>query len=97
MTTPSAPTTSQAPPRRRALDKFLNGVEWLGNKLPEPFTLFIILFLITGVASTIMAAQHIKVTVPGSDKVMAVKGLFTGEGMRWMTTTSPITTSDSRR
>lgn len=87
MTTPSAPTSTQAPPRRRALDKFLNGVEWLGNKLPEPFTLFIILFLITGVASTIMAAQHIEVTVPGSDKVMAVKGLFTGEGMRWMTTT----------
>lgn len=28
------------------LDKFLNGVEYIGNKLPEPFTIFLILFLI---------------------------------------------------
>lgn len=29
------------------LDKFLNGVEYVGNKLPEPFTIFLILFLIS--------------------------------------------------
>ena len=69
------------------LDRFLNGVEWLGNKLPEPFTLFLILFLITGVLSTIMAWQNVSVQVPGSDEITEIKGLFTGEGMVWLTTT----------
>ena len=36
--------------KKGVLDKFLSGVEFLGNKLPEPFTLFLILFLLTGVA-----------------------------------------------
>ena len=69
------------------LDRFLNGVEYVGNKLPEPFTIFLILFLITGVASSIMAWMDIKVQVPGSDEIQPVKGLFTGEGMSWFTTT----------
>ncbi|MGX9170589.1 AbgT family transporter [Corynebacterium striatum] len=69
------------------LDKFLNGIEYVGNKLPEPFTIFLILFLITGVASSIMAWMDIKVQVPGSVENQPVKGLFTGEGMSWFTTT----------
>ena len=68
-------------------DRILNGIETLGNKLPEPFTLFLILFLITGVASTIMAIQGIQVAVPGSDEDLTIKGLFTGEGLTWLTTT----------
>lgn len=66
---------------------FSTGVEYVGNKLPEPFTIFLILFLITGVASSIMAWMDIKVQVPGSDEIQPVKGLFTGEGMSWFTTT----------
>lgn len=68
-------------------DRFLNGIEYVGNKLPEPFTLFLILFLLTGIASTIMAVQDITVAVPGSDKDLTIRGLFTGEGMTWLTTT----------
>lgn len=67
-------------------DRVLNGIETLGNKLPEPFALFLILFLITGVASTIMAWMNVTVTVPGSDEELAINGLFTGEGMVWLTT-----------
>ncbi|ALC04617.1 p-aminobenzoyl-glutamate transporter [Corynebacterium deserti GIMN1.010] len=67
-------------------DKFLNGVERLGNKLPTPFTLFLILFLITALASSIMAWMNVSVTVPGSDEELFVKGLFTGEGLTWLTT-----------
>ncbi len=69
------------------IDKFLNGVEYIGNKLPEPFTIFLILFLITAVLSTIMAWMGVEVKVPGADKVQPVKGLFTGEGLAWITTT----------
>lgn len=68
------------------LDRVLNGVEWLGNKLPEPFTLFLILFLITGVASTIMAWANLSVEMPDTGEETAIRGLFTGEGMAWFTT-----------
>ncbi|HEX7350485.1 AbgT family transporter [Brachybacterium sp.] len=67
-------------------DRLLNKVEWAGNKLPEPFMLFLILFAITGVVSTAMAAADITVTVPGTDEPTVIKGLFTGEGMTWLTT-----------
>lgn len=95
-TTPSSSTTSSngqphgeehAAPKKGALDSFLTGVEYVGNKLPEPFTLFLGLFLITGVASSIMAWMGVEVKVPGTEDTLKVKGLFTGEGMTWLTTT----------
>lgn len=72
--------------KKGVLDKFLSGVEFLGNKLPEPFTLFLILFLLTGVASSVMAYLDVSVKVPGSEETLEVKGLFTGEGITWLTT-----------
>lgn len=68
-------------------DRILNGIESVGNRLPEPFALFLILFLLTGVASTIMAVSGVHVVVPGGDKEVAIRGLFTAEGMTWLTTT----------
>ncbi|MEJ6013899.1 AbgT family transporter [Corynebacterium sp. H127] len=65
--------------------RLLNGIEVVGNKLPEPFTLFLILFLTTGVLSTIMAVMGLKVAVPGAEE-LRIKGLFTSEGMAWFTT-----------
>lgn len=79
---PEAPTSKLG----KWSDKFLNGVERLGNKLPTPFTLFLILFLITALASSIMAWMNVSVIVPGSDEELFVKGLFTGEGLTWFTT-----------
>ncbi len=73
-------------PKRSLGDRFLTGVERIGNKLPEPFTLFTILFLITAVVSSAMALAGVRVTVPGADEPVVVKGLFTGEGIAWFTT-----------
>ncbi|QCB27935.1 p-aminobenzoyl-glutamate transport protein [Corynebacterium endometrii] len=78
---------AQGASKSGALDKFLNAVETVGNKLPQPFTLFLILFLITGVFSSIMAWMGTTVVVPGTNEEQAVKGLFTGEGLTWLTTT----------
>ncbi len=66
-------------------DRILNGVERIGNKLPEPFMLFLILFAITGIVSTAMALAGVVVEVPGSDEPTVIKGLFTGEGLTWLT------------
>ncbi|GAP78988.1 MULTISPECIES: AbgT family transporter [Brachybacterium] len=81
-------SATPAPPVKTGLtDKILNGVERAGNKLPEPFMLFLILFAVTGVVSTAMAWADVEVTVPGSDEATVIKGLFTGEGLTWLTTT----------
>ena len=67
--------------------RLLDWVENVGNKLPEPFTLFLGLFIITGLVSTGMALAGTSVTIPGGDEVVESKGLFTGEGLAWLTTT----------
>ncbi|GAA1845918.1 AbgT family transporter [Brevibacterium marinum] len=67
--------------------RVLDGIERIGNRLPEPFTLFLGLFLITGAISTAMAIADVSVSIPGSDETVAIKGLFTGEGLSWLTTT----------
>ncbi|WP_208293011.1 AbgT family transporter [Naumannella halotolerans] len=67
------------------MDRLLNGVERIGNKLPDPFLLFLGLFLIVGVISTAMALAGTVVTILGSDEPKVIKGLFTGEGLAWFT------------
>lgn len=80
--TPSSPQTRLG----RFGDRLLTGVEKLGNKLPEPFMLFGILFLATAIASTLMAWADVSIQVPGADEPTVIKGLFTAEGMTWLTT-----------
>ncbi|MFE6160497.1 AbgT family transporter [Streptomyces sp. NPDC056486] len=80
----SAKTPPGGPPKRSVLDKVMNGIERAGNKLPHPVLLFLGLFLIIGTVSTALAATDATVTVPGEDETLAVKGLFSGEGVRWL-------------
>lgn len=73
--------------RSSVTDRLLAGVERVGNRLPDPFILFLLLFGIVAVASTAMVWANVSVTVPGSDEATRIRGLFTAEGMSWLTTT----------
>lgn len=84
---PDTSADGSPPENKTALDRILGGVEAVGNKLPEPFTLFLILFLFTAVVSTVMAYFGAEVEVPGEDEKVVIKGFFTGEGLAWFTTT----------
>lgn len=84
-TAPTQPSDTDPPRRASATDKVLAGIEKVGNALPEPFTLFLLLFLITGIISTAMAWAGAEVQVPGSDDIRQIKGLFTKEGLAWFT------------
>src|SRR5699024_11344633 len=66
--------------------RLLDWVEDVGNKLPEPFTLFLGLFLITGLDSTAMAMGGVSVTIVGDDEIIAVKRLLTELGLLCITT-----------
>ncbi|MCO1657204.1 AbgT family transporter [Pseudonocardia humida] len=81
---PPQPTATAAAPTR--LDRVLNGIERAGNKLPEPFILFVLLTLVVAMVSTAMAAAGVSVTVPGEDEPTAIRGAFTGEGLRFLFT-----------
>ena len=74
--------TAAAPTRT---DRLLGGVERVGNRLPDPFLLFLGLFLLVGVISTVLELAGTTVTIPGTDEPTAVRGLFTGEGLAWLT------------
>lgn len=76
-------STTAAPTRT---DRALAAVERIGNRLPDPFLLFLGLFLLVGVLSTALQLAGTSVTIPGAEEETAVRGLFTGEGMTWLTT-----------
>src|SRR5687768_14168780 len=77
MTTTATPTTRT--------DRALAAVERVGNRLPDPFLLFLGLFLLVGVISTGLQLAGTSVTIPGADEETVVRGLFTGEGLAWLT------------
>lgn len=66
-------------------DRVLAAVERLGNRLPDPFLLFLGLFMLVGIISTGLELLGTSVTIPGADEETAVRGLFTGEGLTWLT------------
>jgi aminobenzoyl-glutamate transport protein len=78
-------TTPSARPRR--LDRTLDRIERLGNRLPDPLVLFAGLFLLTAVLTTVLAALGAQVEVPGQDDPLRVLGFFSTEGLTWFTTT----------
>lgn len=81
-------TQTPAPERERTragfIDKAMSGIERVGNRLPHPVLLFLGLFVLVGAASTALAAAGATVRIPGEDKTVAVRGVFTGDGAVWL-------------
>ncbi|MEM7354664.1 MAG: AbgT family transporter, partial [Acidobacteriota bacterium] len=83
MSTPSAANTVS----RRPFERFLAFVEWLGNLLPHPVTLFALFALTVVLVSAITAAAGLQVEDPRpgyEGQVLTVSSLMTGEGVRWI-------------
>ncbi|ROP43771.1 AbgT family transporter [Pseudokineococcus lusitanus] len=85
MSAASPATAGPGGPAGRS-DRFLGWVERTGNRLPDPFVLFLGLFVLVALVSTAAALADVQVTVPGADEPVVVRGLFTGEGLTWLTT-----------
>jgi aminobenzoyl-glutamate transport protein len=66
------------------LYRFLGFVERVGNKLPHPFTLFVILCLIVILASFITANMNVSVLHPTTGEEVAAKSLIGKDGIRYM-------------
>ncbi len=87
MTTAQTPTPSG---RRNAFTRFLDGVEWLGNLLPHPVTLFAILAVGIVLLSGIFGAMGLAVEDPrpagargvAEDGMIRAVSLLNGDGLR---------------
>ncbi|MFW5417589.1 AbgT family transporter [Nocardiopsis sp. CNT-189] len=88
MTTPSRKSErASAPPAPGRIARLLDGIERVGNRIPDPFVLFLILFALVAVVSAAMAAQGAQVEVPGGeDGPQPIRSFFTAEGLTWLTT-----------
>jgi aminobenzoyl-glutamate transport protein len=70
--------------KRKLFTRMLDRVEYIGNALPHPATLFGILALVVVIASGITAALGVSAVHPGTGEAIGVKNLLSGEGVRWM-------------
>ncbi|MFC7319875.1 AbgT family transporter [Halobacillus campisalis] len=71
---------------RRLLFRALDGIEWLGNKLPSPLLLFACLAFIIIILSGIFSG--VSVTNPTTDEVVEVKNLFSKSGLEYIFTSA---------
>lgn len=68
--------------KKSFLHRFLDSVEWVGNKLPHPATLFALFALGVVVASGIFAYLEFSATHPSTGKPIVPVSLLTGDGLR---------------
>jgi aminobenzoyl-glutamate transport protein len=78
---------------RGMMDRLLDGIERVGNKVPHPAVIFLVMILVVIVASVVMDALGSSVTLETSDaagnvssRVVEVRSLLSTEGLRFMLT-----------
>lgn len=70
--------------QRGFLDKLMDFVERIGNALPDPVTLFVILAVIVLALSAIFGSMGVSAVHPGTGKTISVVNILTKAGFRQM-------------
>ncbi len=78
----------------RWTDRALASVERVGNRLPDPITLFVLFMGIVLVASWIAAGVGLSATHPGTGEEIRALNLLTAEGIQRILTEMPRTFTD---
>ncbi len=65
------------------LDKFLDGLERICNKLPPPAIMFIYLFVIVAVLSAILSLMGVSALNPATQEVVKVENPISTAGLMW--------------
>ncbi len=68
------------------VDRFLNTIETVCNKLPPPAILFVVLFLITAVIGAGLTSTGFSLTNPATGKAVVSQNLFSKAGVQWLLT-----------
>ncbi|WP_243354793.1 AbgT family transporter [Bacillus litorisediminis] len=78
----SQPQTNLNPQKKpTAMDRFLNGIERVGNKLPDPFFIFIYLVAFVILLSWAVGSMGVTVEHPGTGEELPIKSLVSEEGL----------------
>mgnify|MGYP001183752188 CR=1 FL=1 len=72
--------------KRGVFQRFLDGIEWVGNALPNPATLFAALALLVVLLSGLLHAMGVSVVNPATKDAVNVVSLMTVEGLHRMLT-----------
>lgn len=76
--------STPAAQKKSAVDRFLDGIERVCNKLPPPAILFVYLFLIVAIIGAIFTATGVTMTNPATKEAVASANLFSSEGIKWL-------------
>lgn len=66
------------------VDRFLNTIETVCNKLPPPAILFVVLFIIVAIIGAIMTSTGFSLINPATNKAVVSQNLFSKEGVTWL-------------
>ena len=80
------PRQKQQDNNQDGMPGFLGWIEKVGNKLPDPFWLFVILSGVVAVSSWLASRAGLKATDPASGEEVHVESLLTGENISRMVT-----------
>lgn len=69
--------------KRTWLDKFLDGLERVCNKLPPPAIMFIYLFVIVAVISALLSLAGVSAVNPSTKEVVAIQNPISSAGLIW--------------
>jgi aminobenzoyl-glutamate transport protein len=73
--------------KKSLFNRFLNIIEAAGNRLPEPFILFVILAALIIIISFIMSLFDVTFILPGEEaEEAAIRNLLSGEGLEYILT-----------
>lgn len=64
----------------------LKKIEVVGNRLPNPAVLFLLLILVLAVISAVLASLNVSAVHPMTQKALYVKSLISKEGLHWIMT-----------
>ena len=79
--TEATPDRTRAANRGGLVDRALNGIEAIGNRLPDPAILFLLLLVLTWIASAILAPIEFAEIDPRSGEPMRIANQLTGTAL----------------
>jgi aminobenzoyl-glutamate transport protein len=74
--------SSNVKQKKSLMNKFLNVVEGVGNRLPDPSILFFLMCLGLAILTWIVSLFHVSVKHPGTGKVVEIKSILSGDGLK---------------
>ncbi|MDU4450846.1 MAG: AbgT family transporter, partial [Staphylococcus lugdunensis] len=63
------------------ITRFLNGVEWVGNKLPDPAVLFFMMCVLLAVMTWVISWFNVSVKHPGNGHTIHIKSIISTDGI----------------